>query len=340
MRLLSWLENYRLLHLALLSLLALLALAGSTVEARIAYILSTSPLNDFVTGTSSFYHELQKAGYHVVLASPKDLPSLAGTSRCLVYMLIGPDKPLEDSEAKLVAKLYREGKLSIIVADETGAANNLLSMLNAPVVGGYVTAPPRLTGNPYIVPIRCTGTVALSSKVAALANTGGGRLVCWSYNGRAWLPLAVMVEGRHGKLLVIGDSSIFANFEFNGLYGFPPTKTIALKLVRLVAGQGCTIALDNAHYLAAKLELGRVALLTGKLLLALPPATVDVILSKQPLIALAATLAAAVLAAVYLVGTPSRPEPPRSDVELYTRNSLELLEELETAAQQHPQQQR
>ena len=330
MRLHGWLERYRLILLLLLAGLLLLAAAGSAVETRIAYVLSTSPENSFVTGSSSFYTALVKQGYHATLASPRTLKDLAERLDCTVYMLIGPDKPLEPSEAELIANLYREGKISILVADETGAANILLTKLHAATIGSLVLAPAKLTGSSLITPIYCGSTVTVSSKVVALTNIDGGRVVCTAYNGREWIPIAALYTNSKGaKLLVIGDSSIFANFEFDGLYGFPKTDRLALKLVSLIAKPGCTIVYDNSHYLTARIRFGRLALFTSRLLLAAPQATALAILSQKPLAALALAFTAALTTALYLLGAPWTPKPLHSEVEEYEKNTQELIEELE-----------
>jgi hypothetical protein len=336
MRLQGWLERYRLTLLLLIAGLLLLAVAGSVVETRVAYVLSTSPENDFVTGSSSFYTTLVKKGYHIILSSPASLPDISSKSKCVVYMLIGPDKPLSPTEAELIANLYREGKISILVADETGAANVLLEKLHAAVVGGFVTAPPRLTGEALIVPVRCGSMVVVSSKVAALVGVGNGRIVCRAYNGYGWVPIAALyVSPKGSKLLVIGDSSIFANFEFNGLYGFPQTKSLALSLVNLVAGPNCIIVFDNSHYLQVRLKLGHLALLTGRLLIAIPQGIVVAMLSQSPIIAFVLTFIASLIIAIYSLGIPWTPKPFRSELEEYERNTLDLLAELQSSLAEH-----
>ncbi|ABM80151.1 hypothetical protein [Hyperthermus butylicus] len=324
MRLGGWLESYRLLFLALLAITGVLGLASVGLEARVTSILSTSPENSFLTGSSSFYNELA-ARYPVQLGGPETIQP----GWCTTYLLIGPDKPIKHGEAAWLAELYREGRVSMLIADETGNANPLLEVLGAGRIAGLVAAKPSTTPHPYMVLVNCNGTLIVSSKVARVEPGPGSVPVCWALTADGWVPIAVVYENNGSRLLVVGDSSIFANFLFNGYDGLPSTHSLAMSLVGMVARRGCTIVYDVAHYEYARLDVSALTFVVSRLLAVLPAALASKLSDLGGFAPLAAA-AAVVVAALLALGSPVEPGAPPEPVGLrqIRENTRLILSEL------------
>jgi len=87
--------------------------------------MTLSPHNTDEYGTSNFVKMLNSMGYHVVYGGPENLTHLGNND---IYVLIGPDIPLSQDEVMQVKEFLGRGG-SILVADELGTVNNLLTEL-------------------------------------------------------------------------------------------------------------------------------------------------------------------------------------------------------------------
>ena len=235
-------REYRLLALALVTAsIYALAVAALTSQATVrqATLESTSPLNTYIWGSSSYAHLLARAGYRVYLGGVDDAARLA-EGQPVLYIVVGPDKPFTEREALEVRRLVEEGRLNLLVADELGTVNTLLEALNAPTVLGETVA----SGGLPLAPANCLGE-SLEVPKASPINPDNAETVCTV----AGKPLAALkIYERGSRVLVVGDSSIFANFMVNGLPPYRPTAHLALELTRLAAGKANIIVLDTTHY--------------------------------------------------------------------------------------------
>ncbi len=99
------------------------------------YAGSLSPMNTDPLGTSNYVELLKKIGYEVELGGPENLTTYG---RGDVYILLGPDRELTQSEIVTIRQFLDRGG-SILIADEFGIVNNLLrEMFDAEINKDYV----------------------------------------------------------------------------------------------------------------------------------------------------------------------------------------------------------
>ena len=191
-----------------------------------------------------FIEDLEKR-YNVVLGNASTLERLEEKA---TYMVIGPDTPFNDYEIETIVKLVREGRLNLLVADETSNTRRLLESLGLPSMYGTVyNETVRGGGWEFMVRITCNGYKAWASMAVRVPRGPGGEEVC-SYKNEG--PAAVLYNINGSKVLIAGDSSIFANYLYNGYDGLEPSRNVALFLARLVAddSRGEPVIVDNSHY--------------------------------------------------------------------------------------------
>ncbi len=306
-----------LLMIAVLSA-AFLAAAAGNISTRSASIYSTSPENIFMTGTHDFYSYLAQQGYYVALGSPSYIATRSYMHGKTLYVILGPDKPFTDTEAATLASLVREGKIALLVADETGNTRKLLDMLGGIEISDSLLES-RVTGKlSYLVPLICMGKVIVSTKVAWLKKLPrGARVVCWAEPspGKRY-PVAALVQVGKGWVLVVSDSSIFSNFEIEGLKPFPSTRRVALGLVKLVDRHYRIhyIVFDNTHYRMS--QVVRVsAFLRETIAGAIGVLAGIAAWVKNNVVAVAvATIALPLITAVLVTGLPEKPEERREEL--------------------------
>ncbi len=217
--------------------------------------LSPSPLNTDPGGTSGFYLDLDR-NIGVWLGGAGDLRGPG-----VVYLVIGPDRPFTRAEALAIAGAVEEGARALL-ADETGNIDPVLEALGLPVLGGLVyNESSRGGGWEWTVSIHCSGLegVYYSTRVARVEQ-GPGTVVCRAGDGS---PVAVQYRVGEGTVLVVGDSTLFANFLYEEGYGpLPPTRPIAWFLFNAVYEPGYRVVWDNEHYGRTGARIG-TAPLTG-----------------------------------------------------------------------------
>ena len=229
--------------LTLLVLFSVLVLIGSLYEAKSYRVAehSPSPLNPLPGGTQLFYHELAREA-RVVLGGPDSIDSINGK---ILYIIIGIDKPFTSREADIIVRGVEEGKVHLLVADETGMANVLLERLGAGRIDGYVIDEAGVGEWKYVVPLYCGGESSVSTLVARLELGEGGTPVCFSNDN-----VVGALYDRGGLVLVVGDSSVFANFLYGGEYQLlPDTRRLAWEIVGMAGFDEVDVVVwDNAHY--------------------------------------------------------------------------------------------
>ncbi|MCE4625881.1 MAG: hypothetical protein F7C35_08505 [Desulfurococcales archaeon] len=228
---------------AALGLIAAAVLAAGGIGERYytTSLLSSSPLNRGPGGTSTFFSTI-KGMYNVELGN---VSSIGGEKS--LFIIIGPDVPFTPEEAGRIADLVKRGSIDLLLADETNLTSKILEELGLNPFGPMVLNSSNPI-SPYIVGIKCGNTSALTTKAAVAPLRGDGKVLCKYANGE---PAAILYEVNGSRVVIVGDSSIFANYEFDeGVLGSPATRRIALFLVEeAMSSKDERVIMEVSHYL-------------------------------------------------------------------------------------------
>jgi hypothetical protein len=189
---------------------------------------SLSPFNPGPWGSSSLVELLEGAGYRVVLGGVDTVASYVRSGFRVAYLVLAPDRQFSLEEAATLRALLGHGLVGVMVADELGVANSLLNGLEVTIgepIGELATY------------IRCGSYAILTAKVSTVK---GGKNICFTEPNL--LPIASVLEARSYRVLVIGDSSIFAN------YMIGESAELVLHLTSIVADHADVLVLDIEHY--------------------------------------------------------------------------------------------
>lgn len=300
-----------------------LALAGALYTprgapvrgARIYDVMSCSPENPGPGGTLALLVDLE-ARHRVEVADT--LSQAEGPGLLLV---IGPDTPYSRAEARLIAGLVRSGQLNLLVADETNNSALLLMELGLEPVDGVVTNRSGRGDWAYIVHMSCWGMVVPSALSARLPPAG--EIVCTYREDGS--PAAEAHRVGRGLVLVVGDSSIFANYLYNGYDGLPPTRDVALRLVETALDGRERIIFDNSHYNYQEAPAPEPsALLSGLLITVVEELQGIAGASANPYWLLAGLLAASLPWPAILLYPAREPEPWEDPLDEHERALLEV----------------
>ncbi len=308
----------------IIGLLLVVAMSPGEKPSQRYPLLSTSPENNGPGGTSLFVSDLIRSYHNVVLGGVKDLSSEDGGR--ILYIVLGPDKPFNKTEANIIAEEVKTGKLNLLIADESGNVSVLLNSLRVGGIGEIIFNGSRAhqgEGWGYVVGLKCGSEHYYTTKAARLNTVPGGEVLCTYEDGS---PAAVLYRVGKGVVLVVGDSSIFANFLYGGyLTGFPPTRTLAQQLVDNVTQNISVIIVDNTHYtILSSKKTNILKRLTDEL-----AATVadipGIVEDRSPTIILAVLLLATVpwpILFLYPGETPRTRSDPLEDAEEYLLSVL------------------
>ncbi|MCE4603964.1 MAG: hypothetical protein F7B20_03240 [Aeropyrum sp.] len=231
-------------------LLLLSILLGIASQAEIAGFiqsyLATAPNNPGVYGTSTFFEEAAKRWGATLAGSVDELRSISGV---VVYVVIGPDRPFTLEEGQVLESLAREGRLKLVVMDETIVSNWLSERFLATRVSGEEVAslesPP---GWQYILEVDCPGIGSgLASKPSYIESTAG-EVVCWVDTGESIYPLAALIRGPVPGL-VVADSSLCANFMATPQpWSGEGNLELCASLLSLLVEEEDVVVFDASHY--------------------------------------------------------------------------------------------
>ncbi|MCE4609573.1 MAG: hypothetical protein F7C36_04235 [Desulfurococcales archaeon] len=308
----------------IIGLLLVIAMSPGERPSQRYPLLSTSPENNGPGGTSLFVSDLTRSHHNVVLGGVKDLSSQDNGR--ILYIILGPDKPFNRTEANIIAEEVKTGKLNLLIADESGNVSVLLNSLGVGGIGEIIFNESRAhqgEGWGYIVGLNCGSDHYYTTKATRLDTVPGGEVLCTYEDGS---PAAVLYKVGKGVVLVVGDSSIFANFLYGGyLAGFSPTRTLAQQLVDNVTRNVSTIIIDNTHYIILSSKRANVLnRLTNELAttIASIPGIVE---DRSPTVILAILLLATVpwpIIFLYPGETPRTRSDPLEDAEEYLLSVL------------------
>ena len=103
---------------------------------------TTSPADTSENGASHFLAFLKKSGYHVVLLNDTKSEQRLLSSGHSVFLLLGADIPLSQTEVQAVGARYQDGQLSLLIAEGNKTNGGFVNTLYS--VG--------VTGSPIIDP--------------------------------------------------------------------------------------------------------------------------------------------------------------------------------------------
>ena len=298
--------------LALLALAAVPGVAAELSQAGVPGLAATHPYSVLPYGSSRFYSDLTDSWN----AEAGDVSAALGADAVLV---VAPDEAFTDSEAAALAERLTRGGYGVLIADETSAGAGLARRLAGVVLSEHYMMNPDVRPGAgavaYAVEVYCSiggrdfrvyfvKAVYIESYpewmepvcVAPRARTpgGGGPVVA-----------AVYGEVNGSRVLVVSDSSIFANFMYEGLPGYPPTRGLALAMVEAVAPKGSRVVYDVGH-----LSESRASIIARTALLALSAPAWAAGAAREALAGSAAWAAlAAAVPAILALRPPARQGP-------------------------------
>ena len=227
---------------------------------------STSPLNTYLYGTSEIF-QLSSSRWRVETID--SIWILEGYDKA-AYIVIGPDKPFTDDEIAFIKELLSEGRLNILIADETEISNSLISMVSGIALGiNPIIRLNQSGGWEYIYRFECRGYGGgLGSKASLIHIYGEGwtpicrALGVYRYGSTYVVnPIVAAYKdiGNGSRIIVISDSSICINYivrELGSGYGNPD---ICMELIRLISSDGqIPILFDVSHYRYADISTSQV----------------------------------------------------------------------------------
>lgn len=317
------------LFLASLILLAVAGVYSGEAVAEIADIRSTSPLNPGSFGTQYFYTDLIKEGYNVRLGGIEDATLSAGT---VYYLIIGPDEGFSRVEIGALKKLFDEGRLRILIADETGVLSPLTEeLLGAEITGEILRSTDIPKGGwEYLVEIRCGGMSFESFKVSSIIAGAGSTEICRAASISGDYVAGIAAVKGSSLAIVLADSSLFANYLYLGLVGLEPTRQAAQEIFSLLGARpGDTVIFDVEHYRRSRiLDAGHAAayltLWVSEKLSELPSRAFSRGVPPVAIVGIAASMALTLL----LLGVPRRLSGFRGGEEYINNAKLYLKTEL------------
>jgi len=248
------------IYLAFLLLLLAPALSEALTSLELPGVSATHPLSVAPFGASKFYAD----------ASSIWEVSRGGVSDALgagAYLVIAPDRGFTGEEVEALRARLARGGFSVLIADETEAGGRLADRLVGVTFGdGPVLNPDLPPASPaaLAVPVKCVVggrvfTVYFVKAAYIQYYPGWMKPICVAEKVRTPVGLvenavmAVYGEVNGSKVLVVSDSSIFANYMYTGLPGYPPTRELALALVGLIAEPGERVVYDTSHLAVTRL---------------------------------------------------------------------------------------
>ena len=220
--------------LSIMGIVALVALiySPSTIgfSASPAGDGGTGPNDTSQSGTSMFLSYLRSSGYHVTIANDsQQLTTDLGGQQKLVYLLIGPDLKMSNSDLSLVSKGYQGGRISALIAEGNTTNSDLLQTFGAYTNGAPIIEPTspfqdRRVFNVYVSlgSASATGLIDIASSLqlfpqyhlSAVALTSPGSTDTRNPTlGQRIVAASGTQSG--ARALLLTDSAPFTNFLFN-----------------------------------------------------------------------------------------------------------------------------
>ena len=200
--------------LSLLGVVAFVAVLYSpaTIGGSIPTSLgSTSATNTLEQGTSQFLAVLRDSGYHVILANDtlSAISSVHGEKAA--YFLIGADNPLSTAETQAIDSAYKNGSLSLLIAEGNRTNEAMISgLFNANVTGNAIVDPASSFADPRVFTVtlssaigqNATGVIDIASPILlrsnALSSVAATSILSFDSANATLGPRTVVAAGTNG----------------------------------------------------------------------------------------------------------------------------------------------
>ena len=285
-------------------------------------------------GSSDVVTFLSSLGYTVRLGGPYDI-----TPKTL-YLVIAPEKPFSSLESETILSSVRRGA-RLLVADETGVANSLLKNIGVKISGIYIKAKDsRDHGWEEVLRITCNiggrKISFISTRVSYIEKYPSWmKPICWVDDPRVTGHYVYGVLGRYGdgEILVLSDSTIFANFMLRGLYPqLGNTRNVVKNLITYLLPKRRSVIMDNKHYNLIYIRLSSAPKLFMNLISSAAASLQATLRKARTYTASIALLSLAGGLAIMLLGPPvaiREEEVRRGELDISTKAQDLLVKELE-----------
>jgi hypothetical protein len=265
-------ERFRFLRFfELLILVALIAAIYAppiqlALENRISASGSASPTNTGWSGISKFTDIVRSKGYPILISNStsEDLNNINGT---FLYILIGPDKALDNNEESIISSMMKNGNMTLLIAQGNSSNNDFLNRNFGLII----------TGNPIIDPNSqfddnrvSVAKIHVNTSHKVLINVASPIIKKESDNLFSAKPIGFTEnqtydlgnETRGGRVIAVeltstnktkgiifSDSGIFINSNFNSSATYNLSRLADESINYLTDGNiNTTIIIDNNHY--------------------------------------------------------------------------------------------
>jgi len=229
----------------------------------------TAPSDTSASGTSMFLAYLQQQGYKVTTAtsSQQVLRTVQGDTR-VVYILVGADHQLNDTEVSAISSAFGSGRVSVLIAEGNTTNTALLASFGLSASGYPVVDPSSTFQNREVFPVdlnlgpgaTASGVIDIASPISLtdsfLHPVAQSSASSYDLGNATLAPRTVVAAGNDpagGRAVVIGDSGPFTNYLLNYTQGGVNEKAFVSAMVRYVdPDKSVPILLDVSQYAVAK----------------------------------------------------------------------------------------
>jgi|GEM_PF-4085215 len=247
----------------------------------------TGPTDTSSSGTSMFLSYLQQSGYHVKVANTtQEADASLGGQQKLVYVLIGADTNLTNSEVQRFKSGYDAGRFSALVAEGNTTNEGLLATFGAQTTGHPIVDPTSTFQDKRVFAVdlslrapgafsqtNATGVIDIASPLllssSPLSPVATTSPTSNDMSNATLGPRTVVAAGASpsgSRVVVLTDSAPFTNFLFNYTQGAVDEKAFVAAMLGYVdPGKSTPVLLDASHYSGAKAPKFQAGLPVGPL---------------------------------------------------------------------------
>ena len=227
---------------------------------------STSATNTLEQGTSQFLTVLRDSGYHVILANDTMSAISSVRGEKAAYFLIGADSPLSSAETQAIDSSYRNGSLSLLVAEGNTTNEAMINgLFNANVTGNAIVDPVSSFADPRVFTVtlsnaigqNASGVIDIASPIVlhsnALSPVATTSILSYDSANSTLGSRTVVAAGINNagsRALLITDSAPFTNYLMNYTSAGVNEQNFVMSMVNWVtqSNKNTVIILDNSHY--------------------------------------------------------------------------------------------
>ncbi len=256
-------------------------------------------------------------------------------------MIIAPEKVFSQDESETILSSVRRGA-RLLVADETGTANSLLDAIGIKISGIYIKAnDSRDHGWEEVLRIVCNVSGEkvsfITTRVSFIESyPPWAKPICWIDDPRVPKHYIYGVIGKYGKgeILVLSDSTLFANFMIRGIYKqLGNTRNAVRSLLFYLSPSKRNVIIDIKHYNLIYIKLSSAPKLFMSLISAAAASLQSTLKKAKPYTASIALLSFAGGLTILLLGPPAvmreESETRRGETEVSVKVQDVLTKDLE-----------